>query len=242
LTYLIFIGIFVKITYMSKKITFSSKQIDDIIKLYVEDRMGTPSIGGKYGVHKAVINRILKENGVILDQSGRRNTGGKSAADKRYRNKNIDKLKEYYKEWAEDNRTNLREYHTEWRDNNREKVREWARNYERKRRAEDPKYRLAARTRTAVYTCLKEASVVKYRSTFDILGYTIEELMQHLEKQFTERMTWENYGEWHVDHIRPMASFNFTSPEDEEFKACWSLDNLQPLWGPDNLSKGSKML
>jgi len=227
---------------MSKKIIFSSKQIDDIIKLYVEDRLGTPSIGEKYGVHKAVINRTLKDNGVILDQSGRRNTGGKSMADKRYRNKNRDKIKDYYKEWAEDNRNDLREYHTDWRNNNREKVREWARNYERKRRAEDPKYRLAARTRTAVYTCLKEANVAKYRSTFALLGYTIEELMRHLEKRFSEGMTWENYGEWHVDHIRPMASFNFTSPEDEEFKACWSLDNLQPLWWLDTLSKGLRYL
>ena len=106
----------------------------------------------------------------------------------------------------------------------------------------DPKYKLGPRTRTAVYTCLKERNVAKYRSTFDLLGYTLEELMIHLEKQFTEGMTWDNYGEWHVDHKIPMTSFNFETVEDREFKLCWCLDNLQPLWGPDNLSKGTKLL
>jgi hypothetical protein len=66
--------------------------------------------------------------------------------------------------------------------------------------------------------------------------------MQHLEKQFTEGMTWDNYGQWHVDHIRPMSSFNFTSLDDPEFKECWDLSNLQPLWETENLSKGSRYL
>jgi hypothetical protein len=105
--------------------------------------------------------------------------------------------------------------------------------------SEDPKYKLGRNTRTAVYTCLKEANVSKYRSTFDTLGYTLEELMKHLENQFVDGMSWDNYGEWHVDHIRPMSSFEFESVDDPEFKVCWSLDNLQPLWGPDNLSKGT---
>jgi hypothetical protein len=74
------------------------------------------------------------------------------------------------------------------------------------------------------------------------LGYTIEELMSHLEKQFTEGMTWENYGEWHVDHIKPMSSFKFESVDDPEFKECWKLENLQPLWEEDNLSKGPRYL
>lgn len=66
--------------------------------------------------------------------------------------------------------------------------------------------------------------------------------MIHLEKQFTEGMTWDNYGEWHVDHKKPMALFQFTSTDDEGFKECWKLENLQPLWGSDNLSKGTRYL
>jgi hypothetical protein len=53
-------------------------------------------------------------------------------------------------------------------------------------------------------------------------------------------MTWENYGEWHVDHIKPISSFTFETCEDEEFKICWSLDNLQPMWGIENIKKGNK--
>jgi hypothetical protein len=227
---------------MAKKIEFTKEQISEIIRLYNEEMLGTPSIGKVFGVHKAVINRTLKENGVEIGPSGRKFKGGKKVANKKWVNKNKEHLSNYYKQWAKENRDYLREKHTEWRDDNREHVREYGRQYERERRANDPKYRLAARTRTAVYTCLKEAKVDKYRSTFEILGYSIEELMEHLEKQFTGDMTWDNYGEWHVDHVIPMSSFEFETTEDEGFKGCWKLSNLQPLWGPDNLSKGSKLL
>ena len=55
-------------------------------------------------------------------------------------------------------------------------------------------------------------------------------------------MTWDNYGEWHVDHKKPMTLFEFASTDDEGFKECWSLDNLQPLWEKDKLSKGVRYL
>ncbi len=64
--------------------------------------------------------------------------------------------------------------------------------------------------------------------------------MNHLEALFTDGMTWDNYGEWHVDHKIPMNSFIFESVDDDGFKECWKLDNLQPLWALDNLSKGTK--
>jgi hypothetical protein len=227
---------------MAKRIKFSEEEVKEIIRLYNEEKMGTPSIGKLYKVHKAVINRTLRENGVVMDQPGRRNIGGKSASDKRYAKKNKEKISEYHKEWSRDNRGRLRETHKKWRDSNKEHLDKYRRDYERNRRRIDPKYRLGVRTRTAVYTCLKERNVAKYRSTFELLGYTLEELMIHLEKQFTEGMTWDNYGEWHVDHKVPMTSFNFETTEDKEFKLCWSLENLQPLWGSDNLSKGTKIL
>jgi hypothetical protein len=229
---------------MSKKIELTEEQLKGCLRMYNEELLGSTAISKKMGIHKTIIIRTLKENGVVLGPSGRRNIGGRAVAQAKYNNKPEVRVKKIanYKEWAKDKGEYLKKKHTQWREENKEHVNKYKREYERKRRAEDPKYRLTARTRTAVYTCLKEANVVKYRSTFTLLGYSIEELMVHLEKQFTEGMTWENYGQWHVDHIRPIASFNFTSPEDEDFKACWSLDNLQPLWGPDNLFKGSRYL
>jgi hypothetical protein len=226
---------------MSKKIELTEEEINEVIRLYNEELLGSPSISDKMGYHKKIIIRTLKENGVEMGPSGRRNIGGKSAAQKRYESKPEIKVKrsEYHKEWSKENKEHRKEYYRQWNKDNREHVNEYKRNYERERRASDPKYRLASRTRTAVYTCLKEANVSKYRSTFDTLGYTLEELMKHLENQFVDGMSWDNYGEWHVDHIRPMSSFEFESVDDPEFKVCWSLDNLQPLWGPDNLSKGT---
>ena len=231
-----------KINNMSKKIVLTTEQINECINLYVNELMGTPSISEKMGIHKTIIIRTLKENNIELGPSGRRNIGGKSVADKKYREKNKDKLNTYHKEWSKTKRKELREYHSTWRDKNRVHVNEKTRLWYLNRRRTDPSFRLKSNTRTAVWTCLKERDVAKYRSTFVLLGYTLEELMTHLEKQFTEGMAWDNYGEWHVDHKIPMTSFNFETTDDREFKLCWCLDNLQPLWGPDNLSKGTKLL
>lgn len=74
-----------------------------------------------------------------------------------------------------------------------------------------------------------------------IVGYTIEQLKKHLEKQFQIGMTWENYGKWHIDHCIPISVFNFEKPEDIDFKKAWSLKNLQPMWAKDNMSKCAKL-
>lgn len=73
-----------------------------------------------------------------------------------------------------------------------------------------------------------------------LVGYTLDELMNHLESQFTKGMSWSNYGAWHIDHIIPVSFFGFESFSDNEFRQCWSLKNLQPLWAFDNISKGNR--
>lgn len=225
-----------------KRKEFSKEEIESIIRMYNEEYKGTSTICKEFNCSKAVINRVLRENGVQLGPSGRKWTGGKEVADKKWREKNKEKLSENHKIWSEKNREHLREYHTKWRDENREELNGYKRVYEKTKKDSDPSYRLACYTRTAVYTCLKERDVTKYKSTFDLLPYSLEELILHLESQFKEGMTWDNYGEWHVDHIKPMVSFNIQSPEDKSFQECWSLNNLQPLWGVENLSKGSRYL
>ena len=74
---------------------------------------------------------------------------------------------------------------------------------------------------------------------FSRLGYTIEELVAHLEARFSEGMSWANYGRWHVDHIRPCAAFD--QSDAGEFGECWALANLQPLWARDNMKKGASL-
>ena len=73
-----------------------------------------------------------------------------------------------------------------------------------------------------------------------ILGYSLDDLMRHPEAQFRLGMTWANCGQWHINHIWPIAPFNHASAEDPEFRQCWALSNLQPLWASENCSKGAK--
>jgi hypothetical protein len=82
------------------------------------------------------------------------------------------------------------------------------------------------------------------RSWPEILGYSAQQLMDHLEKQFRKGMTWKNFGihGWHIEHIVPASSFNFSSLEDPEFKACWSLGNLRPEWAEVNWAKSDKRI
>ena len=225
-----------------RKIIFNNDQIKDIISLYVNDIWGTRQIGEKYSVSEKTINRVLKENEIKMDTPGRRYFGGKKIADKKYYESNKQKISEYYSEWREDKKEHLKEYQKKWREKNIDKIRKVKRDYERNRKHYDPTYKLIANFRTAIYTVLKENNMDKYGHYFDILRYSPEELVVHLENQFTEGMEWDNYGEWHVDHRLPITSFKFKEVGDNEFMRCWELNNLQPMWGDENISKSNKIM
>lgn len=102
-----------------------------------------------------------------------------------------------------------------------------------------PEWKVNNRMRANMHFHLKRRGLRKTHKKFDVLGYTPKELMAHLESLFTDGMSWDNMGEWHIDHVRPVALFNFDSMDHPEFKECWALENLQPMWESDNLSKGS---
>ncbi len=89
---------------------------------------------------------------------------------------------------------------------------------------------------------IKRALEMQTRShqIFSKLGYTIQELKLDIESKFKEGMSWDNYGEWHIDHIVPRSWTPYNSIEDENFIKCWSLSNLQPLWAKENLSKSNR--
>src|SRR3990167_1836423 len=70
-----------------------------------------------------------------------------------------------------------------------------------------------------------------------LVGYTLSDLKTHLEIKFKNDMNWDNYGKWHIDHRKPISKFNITSIDCDDFKKCWSLSNLQPLWAKENQSK-----
>jgi len=227
-----------------KKYIPSQKEIEIILTMYNDELIGSQKISEKIGLNKQQVLRILKENGVKLGPSGRRFIGGREVAMKKYESKpeTKERKKKNYYSWCEENKDHRKKYMDEYREKNIDKIREVKRNYERTRKHNDPIYKLVANFRTAIYTVLKENNMDKYGHYFDILQYSPEELMNHLESQFTEGMDWDNYGVWHVDHKLPITSFNFQKMGDEEFMKCWSLDNLQPMWGDENISKSNKIL
>jgi hypothetical protein len=226
-----------------RKIELTELQVSEIIKLYTEELLGSPTISEKLKIHKTIILNTLRDNGIVLGSSGRRNIGGREVATKKYESKPETKKRksENHKKWSEKNRDHLNEYHQKWREKNIDKHREYKRKYEKHRKDTDPLYKLISNFRTAIYQVLKENRVDKNQSYFDVLQYTPEQLIVHLEKQFTEGITWENYGEWHVDHKLPISSFNIQKMGDSEFMKCWSLENLQPMWGEENIRKSNKI-
>jgi len=113
---------------------------------------------------------------------------------------------------------------------------EYTRNYQKQVRMKNPHYRVHQSFASSIYRALKDKKAG--RKWEDLVGYSMNDLMQHLQKQFDSNMNWDNYGSyWHIDHIKPKSLFNFENVEDEEFKKCWSLKNLQPLEKSANLRK-----
>ena len=106
----------------------------------------------------------------------------------------------------------------------------------------DPQWVIDHRMSTAIRIALIDGK--NGRSWEELVGYTREDLKLHLESLFTDGMTWEKFlnSEIHIDHIIPKSYFIYSSYEDEEFKKCWALSNLQPLWAKDNLAKSNKIL
>lgn len=70
-----------------------------------------------------------------------------------------------------------------------------------------------------------------------LVGYSVDELRLHLQRQFCTGMSWQNIGQWHIDHILPLAGFVFVNTDDVEFRAAWALSNLRPLWAAENMKK-----
>jgi len=110
--------------------------------------------------------------------------------------------------------------------------------YEKARKKTDPAFKLLKTLRSRLSNAV--TTIKKSDTTFNLTNCSINFLMGYLEGKFTEGMTWENHGEWHIDHITPCCSFNLE--KDDEQKKCFHYTNLQPLWATDNLVKGGKYI
>lgn len=110
----------------------------------------------------------------------------------------------------------------------------------KKRYDTDPQFKIAVVLRKRVVLALKARGISKSKRLRELLGCSIPELKKHLESKFRKGMSWDNHGEWHIDHIRPCADFELTI--EEEQKICFHYSNLQPLWAEENLRKSDKTL
>ncbi len=141
------------------------------------------------------------------------------------------------------NRSNYHQYRVEYL--NRPEVKErnkiLARERAKKYRKSNPHIKLKNNISKAIHRSIKKGETAGHWEK--LVGYTLKELMQHFEKLFTERMTWNKFlkGEIHLDHIVPISRFNFEKSTDIDFKRCWALSNLQPLWAHENHIKSDKI-
>ena len=110
--------------------------------------------------------------------------------------------------------------------------------YQNNRTKVDPAFKLLKNMRSRLYHAVKRSQTVKSARTMKLVGCTPIFLKEYLEKKFKPGMTWENYGKWYVDHIKPCCQFNLESPEEQQ--ACFHYSNLQPLWAEENYCKGKK--
>lgn len=152
-----------------------------------------------------------------------------------YRLMNIDKINSQKRKYRSENRE---EINSKKRTQHSKNLRNKNRN---KRRQEDLAYKLTDILRCRIYQALKNKDTVKYKTTMDLLGCTMEVFIAHIERQWEEGMTWENHtlDGWHIDHIIPCNSYDLTDQKQQ--KECFHYTNLQPLWAEDNLSKSDKL-
>jgi len=158
--------------------------------------------------------------------------------DKKYYKENRDKILKsksgYYidnrgeilenkRQYYIDNKDVRSEYNKKWREDNKDWVRTYMRNYAKQYREKNPHI---IAWRRVLSSSLNRMGKSKEGHTIDLLGYSSTELKEHLESLFTDGMSWDNYGEWHIDHIKEVCTFDVDTPPS----IVNALSNLRPLW------------
>jgi hypothetical protein len=159
---------------------------------------------------------------------------------KQYRENNKEKLLEQKKIYYKNNKEKILENNKKYYKINKEKVDSINKNYQKERKKIDPLFKFRGNVRSLVLGSFKRGKnqFSKNAKTETILGCAIEEFRNYIKSKFTKGMTLENHGEWHLDHIIPLA----TATTEEEIIKLNHYTNFQPLWAEDNLSKGDKII
>lgn len=152
-----------------------------------------------------------------------------------YKNKKV-MISNYQKLYRIFNKEKIRNKDRKYYLNNIVKIKNNSKKYKRDRRKIDINYKLSENLRSRLYKIIK--NIYKSGSAVKDLGCSINDLKIYLEKQFKPGMAWDNYGKWHLDHIKPLSSFNLT--DRNQFLAACYYTNYQPLWAKENLIKYNK--
>lgn len=182
-------------------------------------------------IEKRIAERKAKKDAIRAERAER------EAIKKKKESMTDEEMKQYYEElgkpWLNPRLTDAEQWRLKYKLDPQFAIHERMRRQLRK-----------AATNDSVAALIRGALVRNGESpkTTELLGYTITELRQHLERQFTKGMTWEIFlqGKIHIDHIHPKTLFDLTDPD--QWAICWSLPNLRPMWAADNLTKRAKVL
>lgn len=181
-----------------------------------------------YEINKEIINEKNKNWKCV-------NADAVSIMSKNYYAKNKEEIIYKGKIWLKDNKEKVRETKRNWYKENKETILNKKRLYIKNRKQIDPLYHLQMTIRSLIKTSFRKKDFNKPR-TLSILGCTYEEFKIYIESQFINDMTWENYGEWHLDHKIPVS---WATSEEELYKLN-HYTNFQPMWAFDNMSKSNR--
>ena len=167
--------------------------------------------------------------------------------DKKYRIKNKEKRYAYTKEWFQKNPNYKKDYETK----NQDKIKEYSKNYRLENKNKRNSYNSIWRrknkgspnsiwetVRSRFNNWLRNKNYKKRSEMSMIIGCSPKELKKHIQKKFKKGMTWKNHGDWHIDHIKPLAQFD--PYNDKEIIKAFRFTNMQPLWKLENLRKSKK--
>jgi len=152
---------------------------------------------------------------------------------KQYNLKNKDAIAEKQRQYQLKNRDRININRRIYKLKNREQINK----QQTERKKTNPLFKLSCNIRNLIYQSIKNQGCKKNTKTANILGCDFETFKAHLEKQFTKGMSWDNQGEWHLDHIYPVS----LARDEAHLIELNHYTNFQPLWAFDNISKGNKI-
>lgn len=216
-----------------------------------------PKTKNKCKVCMAIYNKFYYENNkehlLQLNRDSYKINVEKICEQKKEYNKKNNKAR---KEWYENNKNRTKQSKKDYYNANKNHIKENRNKYSKVKYANDPIFRIRQLISSSIRKQLQRNTSYKSRkSCLDYLRYTIQELKEHIEKQFEPWMNWSNQGAynaktwkdddqathtWQLDHIIPHSAFQYASIEDQSFKKCWALSNLRPYSAKQNIIDGNR--